>query len=54
VSGGSHDDRSGNLSEVIGSERPATDVGAHQLPLGKSAMLPDVPEVPLLPQKSNL
>jgi len=39
VSGGGHDDRSRDLSEVVGSERPATDVGTHQLPLGKSAML---------------
>ena len=29
---GGHDDRSRDLSEVIGSERPATDMGAHQVP----------------------
>ena len=29
----------GIFSEVIGSEGPATDVGIHQLPFGKYAML---------------
>jgi hypothetical protein len=39
MASGSHDYGSWNLSEVIGSERSPTDVGAHQLPFGKSAML---------------
>jgi len=32
VTGSGHDHRSGDLSEVIGSERPATDVGTHPTP----------------------
>jgi len=39
VPGGGHYYGGWNLSEVIGSERPATDEGTHQLPLGKSTML---------------
>jgi len=39
VTGSGHYYGGWDLSEVIDCERPATDAGTHQLPLGKSAML---------------